>query len=288
MARLCCPRDGVPLRDDGCCSGCGRAALGSDGILRLMPRDLHRETEHEMRLRDGAAAAPTVARGVSGHGMTDEDLMEIEHTMRALDLRPQHVVLELGAGTGRFTRLLQDRCKHVVAVEVSLKSLQACRRDLGGAAPVPFAQADAAVPFAVPRAYDRILGTLASNLPDSKTRMASYRMAARACKRDGLFVFSTHHYCIRSRLAGHPREGRYQSGIFRSLLTAADIRRELEPFWGQLRVRPIVVVPPLARRLRLPLRSLDRIGQQLPLLRDFGELLLVEARQPAPDDSLAA
>lgn len=87
-----------------------------------------------------------------------------------------------------------------------------------------------------------VLGTLASNLPSYDARVDSYRMDARACKADGVLAFSTHHYCIRSRLVGTPCEGRYGSGIFRALLSSSAVRDEPTPNWKAIRVRSILVL----------------------------------------------
>ena len=47
---------------------------------------------------------------------------------------PKTTILELGAGTGRYTRLLSERSREVVALDISHASLEVCRRKTGGAA----------------------------------------------------------------------------------------------------------------------------------------------------------
>ena len=244
-------------------------------MLRLGVDGLHAESDHERRIRDAEAAAPAQPRWD-----TDADVMEIGATLEALALEPRHRVLELGAGRGRFTRLLAERSGLVVAVDISVESLRVSARTLTGGT-VALVEADATRDVAAPAGFDRALGTLASNLPTREAREASYRAAARALVDDGVFVFSTHYYGVRARLEGEPKAGRYTSdGIYRYLLTPAEVSREVSPYFESVRVRPICVVLPFSRRLGLPVPTVDRVARRVPLLRAFGGLLLVEAKRP--------
>lgn len=244
-------------------------------MLRLGLDGLETESEHERGIRDAEARAQAHPRWD-----TDGDAMEIDATLEALSLEPDHRVLELGAGRGRFTHVVAERCQLVVAVDISLESLLASAR-AARSGRVAYVEADATRDVVRERSVDRVLGTLASNLPTPAARAASCAAAARALTDAGVFVFSTHYYGLRARWDGEPREGRYTpGGIYRRLFTAAEVRREISPYFDQVRIRPICVVLPFARRLGLPVRPLDRQARRVPLVRALGTLLLVEARGP--------
>lgn len=252
------------------------------GIPALILPSLDPITEHERGIRDSEATrfGPPPAPD------WDNDFMAVHATMQALDLQPDHVVLELGPGTGRFTRLLAGSCAALLGVDISRAALNTTAAHLDDRDHITFVQADATTPVAAPGRFDRILGTLTSNLPNGRARAASYRWAARALKPDGRFVFTTHHYGPWARLMKEPRRGRYSpEGIYRRLLTPKEVRSELAPFFGRVRVRPVYVVLPFSRRLRLHGAKLDRLAQRLPGLRAFGDLLLVEAEIPKNLDS---
>jgi SAM-dependent methyltransferase len=206
--------------------------------------------------------------------------MEVDALLEALDLSPEHRLLEMGCGRGRFTTRVASMCSEVVAVDISLQSLRAAAARLEGG-DVALVHGDATKPLVAAGHVDRVLGTLASNLPDRATRQASYRTAAAALRPGGKFVFSTHYLGLRARMDREPREGRYtEGGIYRCLLTAADVREEAAPYFRRLRIRPICVVLPFSRRLGVPLAPLDRVARRIPLVRAFGDLLLVEASEP--------
>jgi SAM-dependent methyltransferase len=236
---------------------------------------LHPESGHEREIRDAEASTDPNPSWDS-----PADAMEIDATLAALDLRPQHRLLELGAGQGRFTTLAERACREVVALDISAESLRAAARRLTSAT-VALVQGDATKSIVAKGTFDRVLGTLTSNLPDRSTRQGSYRTAADALTSNGKFVFSTHYFGARARIERVPREGRYsEGGIYRRFLTRAEVLEETAPYFQRVRVRPICVVLPFARRVGLPLVATDRVARRVPLLRAFGTLLLVEATRP--------
>ncbi|MEQ1856742.1 MAG: class I SAM-dependent methyltransferase [Longimicrobiales bacterium] len=279
LASLRCPADGRPLERAGStgarCAGCGRVFPIEGPVLSVGLENLHEESEHERRIRDAEASA-----NPEPSWNAPSDVMETDATLEALDLRAHHRLLEMGPGRGRFTRRVESLCAEVVAVDISLESLRGAARRLSRDT-VALIQGDATKPVVAPGTFDRVLGTLTSNLPSRTLREASYAAASQALRADGKFVFTTHYLGIRARLDREPREGRYtEGGIYRCLLTAADVRRETAPYFRRARVRPICVVLPFSRRLGIPLAGADRIARRMPLLRAFGDLLLVEASAP--------
>lgn len=263
------------MRGTVVCRSCGYAAPINGGILDLL--DLNRvdaTTKHEQELRETEWASPQA-------DLTELDLAEIEPHMEALRIRPEHIVLELGCGSGRYTSLLAERCHLVVAVDLSLAGLQAVARRIGGGK-VALVRADVAR-FAVrPGAFSAVLSTLTSNLPSATHRRTLYRIAATALPpHGGSFVSGTHYYGLRARLSRVQKEGPYsQGGIYRFYTTRKDVRQEMAPYFKEMRMQPVQIVPPLGRTLRLPLRRVSRLSERIAGLREFGSLLMTVASKP--------
>lgn len=275
---LRCPADGGKLRRAGpglLCEQCG-AFYGADGgVLRLLASGVHAETDHERSIRDREAVeggAPTAH---------SDSAMAVDATLEALDVAPHHDVLEMGAGTGRFTRLLASCSRRVVAVDISFESLRVAAGTTGLPDNLTLVHGDATKPFVTPRSFDRVLGTLTSNLPDRESRERSYELAAMALRDDGKFVFTTHHYGVRAKLGRHPKEGRYtENGIYRRLLEPREIRDELSPYFGRIEIGGANVIPPFALRLGFTAQSVDDVCRRVRMLRPFADLLLVTAAGP--------
>ena len=74
------------------------------------------------------------------HFMTDSALLQRMISYAALN--NEDAVLEVGAGFGSLTRLLSQRCKKVVAVEVDPKLIQAMREQLQGVRNIELIEGD--------------------------------------------------------------------------------------------------------------------------------------------------
>lgn len=295
---LRCPVDRAPLRlahtpveqappeqpDGGVvrCTDCGREYPAQRGVLRLLPdaRLTDVAAAHEQELWDrGAAAYDELVT----HGRATLNAVEIPTTLRALGSIHDALILELGCGTGRISTLLSPRCRELVAVDFSFQELSILARKLSPNAPVTLVQADVTQPFAAPRSFDVIISSqVVQALPTRHHRMDMFRWAADALTDSGRFVFTTYHHGLRNRLFGIAQSARYtEGGIYRYYSTISEIKREIAPYFDQVRVRPIQVVVPGAARLGLPASTISRIAEHVPGLKQFGILLLVEARQPA-------
>src|SRR5438094_2773298 len=198
---LRCPLDGGEfLSGSGKlqCRTCRYTAPIEDGIVSLLgPEDEEARRELAIREQEFRHELPRLRR---------EDLLDMVPTMAALQLRGSEVVLELGAGSGRYTREIARSSAGVIAVDFSRRGLlQIARAGMDNVLPV---QSDIARLGVAPNAFQRLLSTLTSNLPDRKPL---YRLAAAA---GGRFVFSTHHYGWNARFRGVEKTGRYAgSGI---------------------------------------------------------------------------
>jgi SAM-dependent methyltransferase len=272
------------------CRACGRGFRIEGGILRLLD-DLWEpdaESAHEAQLRDSIVGnGDYVEQFRATRADQQFDRMEMRPTLAALASLRDQVVLELGAGTGRYTVELAKESRAILAVDFSARSLETLAAKLSdprhqGGARVGLVQADVTQLCLAPRAFDRILSTLVSNLPTRAHRQAMYGLVAGALRADGQFVLSVHHYGLRQRLRHEPIDGRYsEGGIYRHLFSASEIEDELEPYFGRTSCRPIQIALPFTYRWPgFPLEAVSRLAERAPLVKRLGFLLLATARRP--------
>jgi SAM-dependent methyltransferase len=259
------------------CRTCGSQYAVRQGIVCFLNTDaLHSESDNERLRRDDRVKGLDPA----WEG-TEWNQLEIEPTLEASEPLGGALVLEIGAGTGRFTVRMAKRGAMIVAVDLSLESLRnlADRVEPGWA--IGLVHADCTQFATAPAAFDLVASTLISNLPTKEHLAATLRMAANSCKPNGKFVFSTHFFSWRNRLRGEPRSGYYDwAPIYRHFYTVNEIVGETRAAFADVKCHPIQIAIPLARRLRLPVLKLSRAAERLPLLNQLGDLLLVSARQP--------
>ena len=186
------------------CSRCEREYPVRDGVLSLLvAQQLHPETALEMEARDLRSAA--VLDGTRREWQSAfADETEVQPTLAAVSAEPAMTICELGCGPGRYTLALAATSSSVVALDVSLAGLKVLRSKLEPLAPVALVQADVTTPVCAPRAFDRVLSTLHSNLPDREHRLAALEHVAESLKDAGRAVISMHHYSLRDALLSVP------------------------------------------------------------------------------------
>jgi SAM-dependent methyltransferase len=289
LALLRCPADGHGLEVLSAESGNERAPIRSgvvgchvctasyrieDGILSLLePSTLEPLQAHEARQRDQDA------RGVDANWDTsDLQLAEKLSTLETLGEVGGRRILEVGSGTGRYTVEITRSAGLLVAVDLSREALKVAATRLPPGAAVALVHADGTRLNPAPASFEGALATLVSNLPSAPHRSAFFDVCAKALVPGAPLVFSTHHYGWRQRLARVPKSGHYdQSRIYRYFFTPREIVHETRQHFSDVRCRPIAVRPPLVGRLGLPLVPTYRLAESVPLVRGFGNLLLVTA-----------
>lgn len=262
------------------CTSCSTKFPIEDGILNmLIGTSLDAESRHEQKLRDKDAGSERLPWPEEYE--IDHVTAEMIPHMGALTLQPGAHVLELGCGEGKYTTRMLENCGLLIAVDFSRITLHVLQKKLPASGNIGLVMGDTTTLRVAQGYFDRILSTLVSNLPTVEHRRAMYAMCARSMKPDGKFVFGTHYFGLRQKLAFEAQAGRYvEGGIFRYLFTIDEVRKELEPYFRKSEIRPIQAYLPFARRLRLPLRTQSKIFERLPVLKDLGELLLCTAEQP--------
>lgn len=261
------------------CSVCRSRHSIEEGVLRLLDRgELDEESIHELETRD--------IQATQSSDFDAEDLdwhqMELVPTMRACEPVAARTVLELGAGTGRYSVRLAASAKALVAVDFSIRSLQVLAKRLDPKWNVALVQADCTRVKLAPRQFDLALCTLVSNLPNEPSRRRLFRIASKALREGGRFVFSTHHFSASARWRREPRSGYYRKGgIYRHLFSISEIKNELRDYFNVVTCHPIRIPIPFAGRLRVGVAA-SRLAEHVWPLNRLGELLLVTAREPRP------
>ena len=256
------------------CHACAASYRIEEGILSLLePSTLEPKQAHEAHQRDQDA------RGVDGNWDASAlQLAEKLSTLETLGELGGRRILEVGSGTGRYTAEIACSAALLVAVDFSREALKVAAARLPPGAAAALVHADCTRLHPAPASFEGALATLVSNLPSEPHRSAFFDACAKALVPGAPLVFSTHHYGWRQRLARVPRSGHYeQSRIYRYLFTPGEIVHETKKHFSSVRCRPIAVRPPLVGRLGLPLVPAYRLAESVPLLRGFGNLLLVTA-----------
>lgn len=283
-----CEEDGSILEGKLCCNDCDFTACIVDGIVNMIePADMDAESRFEQTIRDEDAqrvGAGAVAWYNDAATPEAHNAMEMLPTIEAMALAPDSVVLELGCGDGRFTLPIAYRAKLVLGVDFSIQSLRMLRRRLPAPNRVGLVLADI-TKFRTPQcAYTHALSTLVSNLPSPAHRQAMYRLAAYALQLQGKFVFTAHHHSIRERIRRVEKSGRYggEDSIYRYNFAVRECKDEVQPYFHEVRARPIQIYLPLAAKLRLPLLAMSRLAERIPVLNHLGCLVLCVAQNPSP------
>jgi SAM-dependent methyltransferase len=206
---------------------------------------------------------------------------EVVSTLRAIGDVGGKTVIEYGAGTGRLTREYAAHAKTVIASDFSFESLKVLSDNLPSNANVGLVCADATDFPLRPGAFDLALATqFYEHLPTKELRENFLAGCALALRPGGAFISTTYHYDLRMRLRNKQQEGMHPTGIFYHYYTADELRRDIGTHFFVQEVRPIDITLPLEARIRLsPILGglISRLCERIPLLRDFGHLLMVVA-----------
>lgn len=284
---LRCPADGGELVVESCdgprgeairrgslaCQSCHRSFPIIDGILRLLHVDqLDEEALHEIKYRDDAGQHSQ--KEIQSFETSLRSRLEIRQHVRALNLNSNSVVLELACGRGKFTIQLLKTCRVLLGVDFSLASLETLARRLAPETQVGLVHADITQLKFKRESFDRAFST--TPLDSREQRMTMHRITSEAVTDDSVYVFSVEYYGWRTRLLGNPRLTRYpnEGSVFQRM-TREEAEGEAAPYFSRVKSRPIQIFIPVVKSVRL-----GRLAERIPLLRNFGDLLLVRASRP--------
>ena len=266
------------------CKICGAEFRVEDGIARLLPNQLSPEDKHEMGIRDTidydcTNPGPFVPP-LDGWRSVLSDMLEVPPHLNGLQFSRSNTVLELACGDGRFTIPIAEMGARILAVDFSINALRLLAHRLPSGARVGRVHADINQLHVASRSFHRAITM--TPLDSRDERMIMYRKIADALTDDGRYVGSVEHDDLNRRLLGLPLARRYsKDGILIEHLTTKTLRREAAPYFSKLRIRPIRPRVPFFAKLPPGLAfPILRLIAALPIVRQFGELLLLTAQRP--------
>ncbi|MEW6418473.1 MAG: class I SAM-dependent methyltransferase [Nitrospirota bacterium] len=235
---------------------------------------LNDRSRFELRVRD------SIANGLSRclhQEYSKEDEMEVPSTLRKMGRTAGKKILELGSGTGRFTSLLANECKSLLAIDFSLNSLRVASKRISSNGNVGLVRADISNMKLKPNSFDLSLSTLYSNLPTPEIRESSTKLVSSALKSKGKYILSAHHYELRMKLKSMPVSGSYENSIFYHRFTRCSLKRELDKYFSDIRFSTICIWIPYLSRIKFTRIFLSRLSERIPFLNRFGALILATA-----------
>lgn len=197
------------------------------------------------------------------------------HFFAHLDLAPGLAVLQVGAGTGDFDRLIADLVRpggHVVGIDYSQAMVdEATARSEGLGLPIEFQQADAHdLPFA-DASFDRCLATqVFQHLPGPKRALAEMVRVARS---GGRVVITEPDWDSRVMALGDLALGRALSRAWADKIPNPGIARELPAMFDAAGLTDVRLdATPYLLSGNSPEMALDLVAQPLADLREAGAI----------------
>lgn len=261
------------------CQCCGHEVHVRDGIVRMLDlQELSPEDLHELKLRDHYSTE----NKIYPDAVWDEQwgALELGPQLAALDVHQGAALLEFACGRGRYTTIVMEKCRRLLAVDFSLESLRVLAKKIPSEKEIGLVQADITRLVLAPAAFDRVLSTTC--LDSREQRMAMHRLASEALAADGRYVYGVEFNDLKTRLLGLSRAERYAPGdMLFYRLSRKDVVCETAPFFRKIQSRPMKVSLPFVNKFPPKWRIIiARLAAHIPLAREFGELLLVKAEGP--------
>lgn len=125
------------------------------------------------------------------------DLLDRSAALRWLKLQPSHAVLDAGCGTGRFTTLIAQRCREVLALDFSVKSieiLQSKAKSLG-LPNIRMLNADLTKVELPSACFDRAISiAVIQHIPSAEGRLQALRNVCASLKPGGRALFMVYRW----------------------------------------------------------------------------------------------
>lgn len=290
---ICCPLDrSYPLSVEDAkwekdelvsgvlrCQTCGNGYPVIRGIPNLLPpgQDLEPEVVaakmRESNARD--ADAPVYDDTVP----TFQTVLELNALLKALQVKAGDLVVDLGAGTGRLTFELARRGAHVLAVDISPRSLEVnkakCSK-IEGANVHHLAVDVCYLPLRDGIADKAGSGMMLEHIPTDGERRRCIDEIHRVLRVGGHLALTAYNYSFTRRRRG-TREGFHGKDLYYYRFDGVEMRG----LFNQYRVHTLTALLNLPQRLQSHL--LERIIMAVPpVARLAGDLLFVVAERTSP------
>lgn len=196
------------------CPSCGTVFRIDDGIACLVTDQLtgdqpaNRDKANEMRARDDQAPVYDNLGGLKLITRFEEPKF-----LEYFEAGPDNIVIELGAGTGRFSQIVSSLVGELVAVDFSIESLKRSRLKFESANTY-WVQGDINhLPFRDAACDHAFSCQVFEHLPGAIARDAGVGEAARIIKGAGTFIISVYRDSWFWRSLG-VKEGYHKGGIY--------------------------------------------------------------------------
>lgn len=270
------------------CRRCDAAYSIRRGILDLLGDEpiADQRSAFELKARDRDAERALHPKGLPPWHAAWRAELEVPATLRRLGNLSGSTMLELGCGTGLYTRFCSGTCARILAVDFSEASLRINAENLAGTASTGFVRAEVGRLHLRRGAFDVALTTLYSNLPAAEIRRTVNRCVRKALRPGGRYLVSAHHQDLRRRLEALPSDGLYSEAfpVFFHCFSRAELEAELTDFEIDSISAVCIFFPFLSRSSALrPL--LSRVAEAIPGVNLLGLLLLATALKPSEERS---
>jgi 16S rRNA (adenine1518-N6/adenine1519-N6)-dimethyltransferase len=263
----------------------------SDFDIRAYLREMQTQRQIQELL---AAAGVSPNRRLGQHFLVDLNLMRL--LVESAQIRPDDVVLEVGAGTGSLTGALAEQAGHVVTVEMDRTLADIAQSQLTGAANVELINADVlsskgalapAVVDAVTSARARRAGRflLVSNLPYDVASPVLINLVKGPLTADAMTV--TVQKEVAQRMTASPGSRDYGTlSIFLGATGAVEMLRVLRPsvFWPPPGVESALVRYVRDEHKSRRIRDMDLFSRVVALFLGHRRKMLRACLKQAPPD----
>lgn len=268
------------------CRRCDAAYSIRGGILDLLGDEpiADQRSAFELKARDRDAESSFHPKGLPAWHPAWRAQLEVPATLRRLGNLSGTTMLELGCGTGLYTRFCSGACARILAVDFSEASLRINAQNLAGTASTGFLRAEVGRLHLRRGAFDVALTTLYSNLPTDEIRRTVNRCVRNSLRPGGRYLVSAHHQDLKRTLQALPADDLYSERfpVFFHCFSRAELEAELTDFEIGAISAVCIFFPFLSRSSALrPL--LSRVAEAIPGVRLLGLLLLATVFKPSEE-----
>lgn len=158
------------------------------------------------------------------------DWVEKTTILNALNLKREDIVLDVGCGTGRFTREIAKRCKKVYGVDFSPESIEVLNKKAKqeGIENIESYICDITKQLPIKEAVDKVLSVqVIQHIPTEAERCLVMNNLYNQLNDGGVCVISLYNWGFASK-GGLLKEGRFSNGIYYNRFTSNEIEALFE------------------------------------------------------------
>ncbi len=210
---------------------------------------------------------------------------EEDAVLHFLNPKPSDLVLDAGAGVGRFTVLLAPRVRRVVAVDLSRACLDECaaRAEARGIQNIELVQEDLCRYEGPPDHFDKAYSfEVFQHIPSHSERVVAMRRIFKACKPGAMCAIIAVGWNRRSLGMKEAIKGDDERRLYFFKFAPHELRALLqEAGFERTRTRGLIVLPRrLTRRLPDRFSKLELLASHAPFSDQLGSFVLAVGYKP--------